>query len=30
MGHGLWVALGYGVVFWLASWARFGRKDITS
>lgn len=30
MGHGLWVALGYAVVFWLASWARFGRKDITS
>ena len=30
MGNGLWVALGYGVVFWLLAWARFGRKDVTS
>lgn len=30
MADGLWVALGYAVVFWLLAWARFGRKDITS
>lgn len=30
MSDGLWVAVGYAVVFWLLSWARFGRKDITS
>jgi ABC-2 type transport system permease protein len=30
MTDGLWVALGYAVVFWLLAWARFGRKDITS
>jgi len=30
MGDGLWLALGYAVVFWLLAWARFGRKDITS
>jgi ABC-2 type transport system permease protein len=30
MVDGLWLALGYAVVFWLAAWARFGRKDITS
>lgn len=30
MGNGLWVALGYGVVFWLLAWARFGHKDVTS
>jgi ABC-2 type transport system permease protein len=30
MGDGLWVALGYAVVFWLLAWARFGRKDVTS
>ena len=30
MGDGLWVALGYAVVFWLGAWARFGNKDITS
>jgi hypothetical protein len=28
--HGLYVAAAYGVVFWLASWARFATKDVTS
>ena len=28
--HGLYVAVGYAVVFWLLSWARFGAKDVTS
>jgi ABC-2 type transport system permease protein len=30
IGRGLFVAAGYAVVFWLASWARFAGKDITS
>jgi ABC-2 type transport system permease protein len=30
MVDGLWVAGGYAVVFWLAAWARFAGKDITS
>jgi ABC-2 type transport system permease protein len=30
IGHGLFVALAYGVVFWLAAWARFSGKDVTS
>ena len=30
MQSGLWVAGGYAVVFWLAAWARFAGKDITS
>jgi ABC-2 type transport system permease protein len=30
IGTGLFVAAGYAVVFWLASWARFAGKDITS
>lgn len=30
MGRGLWVALVYGLVFWLAAWARLGGKDVTS
>ncbi|MGN6251000.1 MAG: ABC transporter permease [Marmoricola sp.] len=29
-GHGLWLALGYTVVFLLAAWARFSSKDVTS
>jgi ABC-2 type transport system permease protein len=28
--HGLFLAVVYGVVFWLAAWARFAGKDITS
>lgn len=28
--HGLWLAAGYVLVFGLAAWARFARKDITS
>jgi ABC-2 type transport system permease protein len=28
--HGLWLALGYTVVFLLAAWARFSNKDVTS
>jgi ABC-2 type transport system permease protein len=28
--HGLFVAAAYAVVFWLAAWARFAGKDITS
>jgi ABC-2 type transport system permease protein len=28
--HGLYVAAAYMVVFWLAGWARFGTKDVTS
>jgi len=28
--HGLYVAAGYALVFWLAGWARFAAKDITS
>jgi ABC-2 type transport system permease protein len=28
--NGLYVALGYAVVFWLAAWARFAGKDVTS
>ena len=28
--HGLWIDLGYAVVFWLLSWARFAGKDVTS
>lgn len=28
--RGLWVDLAYAVVFWLAAWARFAGKDITS
>lgn len=30
LGRGLLTALGYAVVFWLAAWARFSTKDITS
>lgn len=30
MGRGLWVDLVYGVVFWLAAWARLSGKDVTS
>jgi ABC-2 type transport system permease protein len=30
IGHGLFVALAYAVVFWLAAWARFSTKDVTS
>ncbi len=30
MGRGLLLFLGYAVVFWLAAWARFAGKDITS
>jgi ABC-2 type transport system permease protein len=30
IGIGLFVAAGYAVVFWLAAWARFAGKDITS
>ena len=29
-GRGLWVALGYAVVFLAAAWARLSGKDITS
>jgi ABC-2 type transport system permease protein len=28
--RGLWIDAGYAVVFWLAAWARFAGKDITS
>jgi ABC-2 type transport system permease protein len=28
--HGLYVAAAYALVFWLAGWARFAAKDITS
>jgi ABC-2 type transport system permease protein len=28
--HGLFLGLVYAVVFWLAAWARFGTKDVTS
>jgi ABC-2 type transport system permease protein len=28
--HGLFLAAVYALVFWLAAWARFGTKDITS
>jgi ABC-2 type transport system permease protein len=28
--RGLYVALAYGVVFWLAAWARMSSKDVTS
>jgi ABC-2 type transport system permease protein len=28
--HGLYVAAAYGIVFWLAAWARFTTKDVTS
>lgn len=30
IGRGLFTAGGYAVVFWLAAWARFAGKDITS
>jgi ABC-2 type transport system permease protein len=30
IGRGLFTAAGYCVVFWLAAWARFSSKDITS
>jgi ABC-2 type transport system permease protein len=30
IAQGLWVDLGYAVVFWLLAWARFSGKDITS
>jgi ABC-2 type transport system permease protein len=30
IGQGLFVALAYAVVFWLAAWARFSAKDVTS
>ena len=30
VAQGLWVDLAYAVVFWLAAWARFAGKDITS
>ena len=30
MRGGLYLALGYAVVFWLAAWARFAGKDVTS
>ena len=30
MRSGLYLALGYAVVFWLAAWARFAGKDVTS
>jgi ABC-2 type transport system permease protein len=30
IGPGLFTAAGYAVVFWLAAWARFAGKDITS
>jgi len=28
--HGVYVAVAYAVVFWLAAWARFAAKDVTS
>jgi len=30
MQRGLWVSAVYAVVFWLAAWARFAGKDVTS
>jgi ABC-2 type transport system permease protein len=30
MSRGVYVAAAYVVVFWLAAWARFGSKDVTS
>jgi ABC-2 type transport system permease protein len=30
VARGLWVDLGYAVVFWLLAWSRFSGKDITS
>jgi ABC-2 type transport system permease protein len=30
IAHGLYAAAAYAVVFWLAGWARFAAKDITS
>lgn len=30
VARGLWVDLGYAVVFWLLAWARFAGKDVTS
>src|SRR3954447_2294786 len=30
VARGLWVDLGYAVVFWLLAWARFSGKDVTS
>jgi len=30
IGRGLFTAAGYAVVFWLAAWARFAGKDVTS
>jgi ABC-2 type transport system permease protein len=30
VAQGLWVDLGYAVVFGLLAWARFAGKDITS
>ena len=30
VAKGLWLSMGYIVVFALAAWARFTRKDITS
>ncbi|MGW5241102.1 ABC transporter permease [Monashia sp. NPDC004114] len=30
VARGLWVDLGYAVVFWLLAWSRFAGKDITS
>ncbi|MEW1952658.1 ABC transporter permease [Terrabacter sp. NPDC080008] len=30
IARGLWVDLGYAVVFWLLAWARFSGKDVTS
>ena len=28
--HGLYVAASYALVFWLAAWARFTTRDVTS
>lgn len=30
LARGLWVDLGYAVVFWLLAWSRFAGKDVTS
>jgi ABC-2 type transport system permease protein len=30
IARGLWVDLGYAVVFWLLAWSRFSGKDVTS
>ena len=30
ISRGLWVDLGYAVVFWLLAWSRFSGKDVTS